>query len=64
MQRLYQVVQRLSGKYRFKPESRDRICKLSCISDVRTQRIHGRTGEMIALDCQPFSVAEDQGFRQ
>ena len=66
MQRLCQVVQRLSGKYHFEPESGDciRICRLSCIGDACTQCIHGRTGEMIALDCQPFSMAEDQGFRQ
>ena len=31
---------------------------------MHAQRIHRRIGEMIALDCQPFSVAEDQSFRQ
>ena len=30
----------------------------------RAQRIHRRTGEMIALDFQAFSMADDQGFRQ
>ena len=26
------------------------------LGDVHTQRIHRRLGEMIALDCQPFSM--------
>ena len=60
MQRLYQVVQRLSGN--IASSLKAEIAYESV--DARTQRIHGRTGEMIALDCQPFSVAEDQGFRQ
>ena len=35
-------------------------------SVVLVMRMHSVfTGELvIALDCQPFSVAEDQGFRQ
>ena len=32
------------------------------INDVRAQRVHRRIGEMIALDCHPFSVVEDEGF--
>ena len=32
------------------------------INDVRAQRVHRCIGEMIALDCHPFSVVEDEGF--
>ena len=32
------------------------------INDVRAQRVHWRIGEMIALDCHPFSIVEDEGF--
>ena len=32
------------------------------INDDRSQRIHKRIGEMIALDCHPFSLVEDEGF--
>ena len=39
----------------------DRIRHWS-INDVRAQRIHRRIGEMIALDCHPFSIVEDEGF--
>ena len=32
------------------------------INDDRSQRIHKRIGEMIALNCHPFSLVEDEGF--
>ena len=32
------------------------------INDPRAKRIHQRIGEMIAIDCQPFSIVEDVGF--
>ena len=32
------------------------------INDERAQRVHRRIGEMIALDCHPFSIVEDEGF--
>uniref|UniRef100_A0A1X7SH47 BED-type domain-containing protein n=1 Tax=Amphimedon queenslandica TaxID=400682 RepID=A0A1X7SH47_AMPQE len=32
------------------------------INDARAQRVHRRIVDMIALDCQPFSVVEDLGF--
>ena len=63
MQRLYQVVEHLSSKYCFEPESEDHVC-ICRINDARAQCIHRRTRETIALDCQPFSVTEDKGFRQ
>ena len=33
------------------------------INDVRAKAIHVRIAEMIALDCQPYSVVDDIGFR-
>ena len=39
----------------------DRVCQWN-INDDRSQRIHKRIGEMIALDWHPFSLAEDEGF--
>ena len=44
-------------------ESGDRV-RVWDINDARAQRIHRRIGEMIALDCEPFSVVKDQGFKQ
>lgn len=32
------------------------------INDARAQRIHKRKIDMIALDCQPFTIVEDPGF--
>ena len=32
------------------------------INDERAQRIHRRIGLMIALDCHPFSIVDDEGF--
>ena len=31
-------------------------------NDPCAKRIHQRIGEMIAIDCQPFSIVEDVGF--
>ncbi len=56
--------QRLSNKQMTIAEardSRDRI-KPWDISDSRAQLIHGRVVEMVALDSQPFSMVEDEGF--
>ena len=39
----------------------DRV-KLWNFYDPRAQRIIHRIGEMVALDCQPFSIVEDTGF--
>ena len=33
------------------------------INDQRAKRIHVKIGEMIARDCQPYSVVEDAGFK-
>ena len=34
------------------------------INDVRSQRVHKRIGEMLAVDCQPLSMVEDIGFKR
>ena len=34
------------------------------INDARSQRVHKRIGEMLAVDCQPLSMVEDVGFRR
>ena len=39
----------------------DQICHWD-INDVSAQRVHRHIGEMITLDCQPFSIVEDEGF--
>lgn len=36
--------------------------KIWDINDSRSKSIHFKIGEMIALDCQPFSIVEDLGF--
>jgi len=33
------------------------------INGVRAKAIHIKIAEMIALDCQPYSVVDDIGFR-
>ena len=33
------------------------------IHDSCCERVHKKLGEMIALDCQPYSIVEDKGFR-
>ena len=43
-------------------ESCDRT-RLWDINDPRSHRIHQRIGEMIAIDYQPLSVVDDQGFK-
>ena len=32
------------------------------INDARSKRIHCRIGQMIAIDCHPLSLVEDEGF--
>ena len=32
------------------------------INDPRAQRVHRLIGEMIAIDTQPFSIVENEGF--
>jgi len=39
----------------------DRVCPWS-INDDRAERIHRSIGEMIALDCHPFFVVDDEGL--
>lgn len=34
------------------------------INDDRSQRVHKRIGEMLAVDCQPLSMVEDVGFKR
>ena len=34
------------------------------VNDAQAQTIHRRIAEMIALDCQPFSIVQDHGFAQ
>jgi len=43
-------------------EESGELVRLWDISDSSAQRVHRRIGEMIAIDCQPFSVVEDVGF--
>ena len=42
-------------------ESSDRV-RIWDINDPRAQRVHRLIGEMIAIDNQPFSVVENEGF--
>ena len=42
-------------------ESGDRV-RMWDINDPRAQRVHRLIGEMIAIDIQPFSVMENEGF--
>ena len=37
--------------------------KLWDINDSRAKKIHTKVGEMIAIDCQPVSVVDHEGFR-
>ena len=34
------------------------------INDARSQCVHKRIGEMLAVDCQPLSMVEDVGFKR
>lgn len=34
------------------------------INDDRSQRVHKRIGEMLAVDCQALSMVEDVGFKR
>ena len=34
------------------------------INDSRSQRVHKKIGEMLAIDCQPLSMLEDVGFKR
>ncbi|XP_065908971.1 zinc finger BED domain-containing protein 4-like [Dysidea avara] len=34
------------------------------INDTRSQRVHKRIGEMLAVDCQPLLMVEDVGFKR
>lgn len=43
-------------------EESGELVRLWDIGDSSAQRVHRRIGEMIAIDCQPFSVVEDVGF--
>ena len=36
--------------------------KIWNVNDAKSRAIHFKIGEMIALDCQPLSVVEDDGF--
>lgn len=42
-------------------ESKSRVQEWT-IHDPRAHRVHRRLGEMLALDIQPFTIVEDQGF--
>ena len=44
-------------------ESQDRVRPWD-INDRRAQKVHRCIIQMIALDCQPFSIIEDPGFTQ
>ena len=33
------------------------------INDSRAKRIHTKVGEMIAIDCQPISIVDNEGFK-
>ena len=34
------------------------------INDARSQHVHKRIGEILAVDCQPLSMVEDIGFKR
>lgn len=38
--------------------------KIWSVSDARSKEIHLLVGQMIALDCQPISIVEDEGFNE
>lgn len=42
-------------------ESKDRV-RIWDINDSQAQRVHQLIGEMIAIDTQPFSIVENDGF--
>lgn len=33
------------------------------IYDAHSERLHRKLGEMVAMDCQPYSIVEDTGFK-
>ena len=37
--------------------------KIWDINDSRAKRIHSKVGEMIAIDCQPVSIVDHEGFK-
>ena len=37
--------------------------KLWDINDHRAKKIHAKVGEMIAIDCQPVSIVDHEGFK-
>ena len=37
--------------------------KLWDINDPRAKKIHAKVGEMIAIDCQPVSIVDHEGFK-
>ena len=37
--------------------------KIWNVNDAKSRVIHFKIGEMIALDCQPYSIVEDEGFK-
>ena len=43
-------------------EESGELVRLWDINDPRAQRVHRRIGEMIAIDCQPFSIVADVDF--
>ena len=39
------------------------LLKVWDINDSRAKRTHTKVGEMIAIDCQPISVVDNEGFK-
>ena len=51
------------GKQLTLEESKDHA-RVWDVNDPRAQLVHKRIAEMIALDCQPFSIVDDTGFNR
>ena len=43
-------------------EANEKVKKWS-IHDVRSERLHCKLGEMVAMDCQPYPIVEDTDFK-
>jgi len=59
---IYSISTKLTGLHQFTlGASTDRVCVWH-MNDSRALHIHRKIGEMIAVDNQPFSQVEDNGF--
>ena len=58
------VTRKRKIKQQLSLEETQELSKPWDINDARSQRVHRRIGEMLAVDCQPLSVVEDVGFKR